>query len=57
MQTHGAPSGRSLLIFLCCLVPLAALGATLFLHTPTALTGAIALLVLVPIAYQLLTET
>jgi uncharacterized membrane protein YfcA len=57
MQTHGVPSGRSLLIFLCCLVPLAALGATLFLHTPGALTGTIALLVLLPIAYRLLAET
>jgi uncharacterized membrane protein YfcA len=57
MQTHGVPTGRGLLIFLCCLVPLAALGATLFLHTPSALTGTIAILVLLPIAYRLLAET
>ncbi len=56
MQTHGVPSGRGLLIFLCCLVPLAALGATLFLHTPSFLTATVALLVLLPIAHQLLAE-
>ncbi len=54
MQTHGVPSSRGILIFLCCLIPLVALGATLFFHTPSAITGAVALLALVPIAYGLL---
>ena len=56
MQSHGVPSSRGILIFLCCLIPLVALGVTLFFHTPCAVTGAIALLVLVPIAYWLLVQ-
>jgi hypothetical protein len=57
MQTHGVPSSRDILIFLCCLIPLGALGVTLFFHTPCAVTGVVAMLVLAPIAYWLLVQT
>jgi hypothetical protein len=57
MHTHGVPVSRGILILLCCLIPLVALGATLFFHTPSAVTGAVAMLVLMPVAYGLLAQT
>ncbi len=55
MLSSKGPAAHLILLILCCLVPLAALAATLFLNTPVALTALIALLVLVPLAQRLLT--
>ncbi len=55
MLSRRGPSAHLILVILCCLVPLAALGATLFLNTPVAITALAALLVLIPLAQRLLT--
>ncbi len=55
MNTHKGQGGQALLVTLCCLVPLSALGATLFLNTPILPTVLVALVVLVPLAERLLT--
>ena len=44
------------LTLLCCLLPLAALGATLVFHVPTALTALVALALLIPIARWLVAD-
>ncbi len=45
---------RLLLVLLSCLVPLAALGATVFLNAPVVPTVLVALASLAPIGYRLL---
>lgn len=42
------------LLLLCCLLPMAALGVALFLNVPPALTALVALLLLIPLARRLL---
>lgn len=42
------------LMLLCCLLPMAALGAALFLNLSPALTALVALLLLIPLARRLL---
>jgi hypothetical protein len=51
---HFPVSKYSLMALLCCFVPLAALAATLYLHTPSALTVLVALILLIPLARWLL---
>ena len=51
---HLLVSKYALLALLCCLVPLAALAATLYFHTPTVLTALVALILLIPLARWLL---
>ncbi len=57
VRRPGVRSTRIMLIVLCCLLPLVALASTVFLHTPVAATGILALIVLVPIAVLLMAET
>ena len=45
------------LMLLCCLLPVAALGAALFLNLSPALTALIGLLLLIPLARRLLVAT
>ena len=45
---------RAWLLILCCLLPLAALAATIFLNTPVWPTEVVALLTLAPLGYRLL---
>ena len=54
MSGHLPVSRYTLLALLCCLVPLAALAATLYFHTPTVLTTLVALILLIPLARWLL---
>ncbi len=56
MQAHRMWGGRILWIVLCCLVPPAALAATLFLNTPVLPTALCALVLLIPLAYRVLAE-
>ena len=42
------------LLLLCCLLPVAALGAALFLNVPAGFAALIALLLLIPLARRLL---
>ena len=54
MQQHHSGPSRTLLIIGCCLVPLAAMGATLFLGTPIVPTALVAFILLAPLAQLLL---
>jgi hypothetical protein len=56
MQMPGVSHSRTILLVLACLVPLMALAATLFLHTPVGATGMVALLVFAPIAYSVIRD-
>lgn len=54
MSGHFPVSRYTLLALLCCLLPLAALVATLYFHTPAILTTLVALILLIPLARWLL---
>ena len=54
MGIHNRQANRILLIVLCCLLPLGALVAALYLNTPLLPTTLLALALLVPLGYQLL---
>lgn len=54
MSGHLPVSKHALLAFLCCLVPLAALAAVLYLNTPIVPVALAALILLIPLARWLL---
>jgi hypothetical protein len=56
MRAKRAPNKfkYALCILLCCIIPLAALAATVFLNMPVVPTALIALALLIPLGYRLL---